>query len=45
MRRVSEVYADPSKATTTHADVKRLRKIFKCHRGSIDFDFKFIRDS
>ena len=39
------VYKDPSGATTSHADVEKLRRKFKCHRGSIDFDFDFIRDA
>ena len=38
-------YADPSGATTTHANVEKLRRKFKCHRGAIDFDFHFIRDA
>ena len=38
------VYADPSRATTTHADVEKLRATRKCHRGAMDFDFHFIRD-
>ena len=38
-------YADPSGRTETHGDVEKLRGTFKCHRGSLDFDFKFIRDA
>ena len=38
-------YADPSGRTDTHSDVEKLRGTFKCHRGSLDFDFKFIRDA
>ena len=29
----------------THGDVEKLRGTFKCHRGSLDFDFKFIRNA
>lgn len=28
-----------------HALVERLRRVFKCHRASLDFDYKFIRDA
>ena len=35
---------DPSERTETHGNVEKLRGTFKCHRGSLDFDFKFIRD-
>ena len=38
-------YADPSGRTDTHGDVEKLRGTFKCHRGSLDFDFKFIRNA
>lgn len=31
--------------TDTHGDVEKLRGTFKCHRSSLDFDFKFIRDA
>jgi len=38
-------YATEGGKTDTHADVEKLRGTFKCHRSSLDFDFKFIRDA
>ena len=36
---------DPGGRTDTHGAVEKLRATFKCHRSSLDFDFKFIRDA
>jgi hypothetical protein len=38
-------YATEGGNTDTHGDVEKLRGTFKCHRSSLDFDFKFIRDA
>ena len=37
--------ADGRAAHHAHWLVEKLRRIFKCHRSSLDFDFKFIRDA
>mmetsp|Transcript_56627 Transcript_56627/g.93601 ORF Transcript_56627/g.93601 Transcript_56627/m.93601 type:complete len:107 (-) Transcript_56627:18-338(-) len=44
-REYLRVYMGHAADATTHSAVERLRRRFKCHRGSIDFDFKFIRDA
>lgn len=43
-REYLRVYAGHVAESVTHAAVESLRRVFKCHRGSIDFDFAFIRN-
>ena len=44
-RESTESALRPASLRGEHGDVEKLREKFKCHRGSIDFDFKFIRDA
>ena len=32
-----------SASEQTFALIEKTRKVFKCHRSSLDFDFRFIR--
>ena len=38
-------YMSPDESTASHSLVEKLRRVFKCHRGSIDFDFHLISDA
>jgi len=39
-------YADPDAASGgSYEMVERLRRTFKTHRSSLEFDFHFIRDA
>ena len=38
-------YKQPNEHTRSHSLVEKLRRKFKCHRGALDFDFRFIRDA
>ena len=44
-REYLRAYMCPDGETSTHAHVEKLRQTFKCHRGSLYFDFHFIRDA
>ena len=43
-RGASQYKADAAE-TESYWLVEKLRRTFKCHRSSLDFDFKFIRDA
>ncbi len=43
LRTYEEVARGGEKAT--HVLVEKLRRTFKCHRSSLDFGYKFIRDA
>ena len=45
MGRYLRVYAGHAAEAVTHEAVERIRRVFKCHRGSLDFDFKFINET
>ena len=44
-REYMRAYKADAAETESHWLVEKLRRIFKCHRSSLDFDYKFIRDS
>ena len=44
-REYLRAYKSPHGETSAHHLVEKMRRMFKCHRSSFEFDFKFIRDA
>ena len=44
-REYLRAYKADAAETESYWLVEKLRRTFKCHRSSLDFDFKFIRDA